>query len=105
MRSSPNSSGQGESPATQSVAGNRIQLASVARELLPLRVDDLGRCVLDEALVGEHLLGPGDLAAEPLALGLDVAVRLLTLRLDDDVEDPLLVALERDEHTAPPEGD
>src|SRR6185437_15996689 len=103
MRSSPNSSGHGERPATQSVAGNRIELAPVACELLALRVDDLGRRVLHEPLVGEHLLGPRDLAVQPLALRVDVAVRALARRLHHDLEDPLLVALERDDHAAAPE--
>ena len=75
IRSSPNSSGHGESPATQSVAGDRVELAAVPLELLPLGLDDVGGRVGGEAVVGEHLLGAGDLAAEPLALRLDVAVR------------------------------
>src|SRR5689334_15469648 len=105
MRSSPNSAGHGESPATQSVAGNGLELTLVARQLLALGRDDVGRRVLDEALVRELLLGPRDLPAQPLALGLDVAVRLLALGLDDDLEDaPLVVALQWDEHAAPPEG-
>ena len=49
IRSSPNSSGHGESPATQSVAGNRIELTSVARELLPLGLDDVGRRLLERS--------------------------------------------------------
>src|SRR5262249_49323375 len=108
IRSSPNSSGHGESPATQSVAerllGDGIELASIARELLPLRLDDLWRRLRHEAVVREHLFGPGDLGKESLPLSLDVSVRLLALGLHDDVEDPLLVSLERNEDAAPAEG-
>src|SRR5215211_1615196 len=68
IRSSPNSSGHGESPATQSV-GDGIELAAVARELLPLGLHDVGRRLGDEALVREHPFRPRDLGAEPLALG------------------------------------
>src|SRR5581483_143371 len=103
IRSSPNSSGHGESAATQSVAADGVELTAVPRELLPLGLDDLRRRVRDEAVVRQHPLGAGDLLAKPLALGLDVAVRPLALRLDDDVEDPFLVPLERDEHAASPE--
>ena len=77
-----------------------IELAPVALELLALRLDDLGGAFCDEALVREHPLGARDLLAQPLALGVDVAVRLRALGLHDRVEDPLLVALERDEHAA-----
>src|SRR4051794_14525801 len=107
MRSSPNSSGQGESPATQSVAGRseteRVKLATVALELVALGLDDLRRRVGDEPLVREHVLGPGYLLFEPCAFSVDVSVDLLPLRLHDHVEDPLLVALEWKEHAAPPE--
>ncbi len=59
----------GTSVSSQSVA-DRIELAAVALELLALGVDDLGRRVLDEALVREQPLGALDLLAQPVALGL-----------------------------------
>src|SRR5690349_19644165 len=72
-----------------------IELAPVALELLAFLRDDVGRRVGDEALVREHLLAARHLAAEPLALRLDVAVLALRrpVGLDDRVEDPLLVAV------------
>src|SRR6266852_3189827 len=110
MRSSPNpSAGQGLSDATQSVFASglgpeSIGLPPVAGELLALGVDDVTRSVGDEALVREHLLGAGDLGPKPRPLRVDVAVRLRPLGLDHDLEDPLLLVLERDEDTAAPEG-
>src|SRR5438270_10588016 len=105
MRSSPNSSGHGLSEATHSVAlaclvADRIQLTTVALELLALGFDDLGGSLRGEALVGEHALGSGDLRAEPLPLGFDVAVRLDPLGLDDGFEDPQVVAVELCAHAA-----
>src|SRR5215468_9191591 len=102
MRPSPNSSGQGErlsSQATPLSAVERLELTAVALELRPLAFDHLGRGLLDEAIVREHRLRACDLFQEALALGLDRAVgaRPLPLRLDDRLEDPLLVPLERDE--------
>src|SRR4051794_28469189 len=96
MRPSPNPSrGHGESDCSHSVA-DCIELAPVALELLPLGVDNVGGGVLDEALVGELLLGALDLLREPCALGVDVAVLLpgRALRSDDGVEDAPLLALE-----------
>ena len=64
MRSSPNSSGQGESAATQSVAGcsetERIQFAPVALELLALGRDDLGRRTEHPVVHASHLDFPVD---------------------------------------------
>ena len=70
IRPSPNSSGHGARAARPSQAhvcsaAERIELAPVARELLALALDDLGRRVRDEALVREHPLRAGDLLAEP----------------------------------------
>src|SRR5262245_50987195 len=82
----------------------RVEFAAEALELRALGVDELGWGLGDEALVREHALGAGDLLAQALSLGLDVAVRLRPLGLDHRVEDALLVPLERDEDAAPPEG-
>src|SRR6476646_2142399 len=99
MRPSPNSSGHGESESSQrsrsGLADARIEVALEAGELLALGLDQLGRGLRDEALVRELALGACDLLAQPRALGVDVAVRLHALRLDDRIEDPLLLALER----------
>ena len=78
MRSSPNSSGHGSREATQSVAvdglvAEGIELTTVARELVALRLDHLGRRLRGEPLVREHALGAGDLLLEPVDLGLSVA--------------------------------
>src|SRR5438552_17163450 len=98
MRSRPNSSGHGLSEATQSVAGvatlaaDGIELPTVARELVALRLDHVGWSLRDETVVGEHALGPVDLLLEPLDLRGRVAVRLDPLRPDDGFEDPQLVS-------------
>ena len=57
----------------------------------------------DEPLVREHPLGARDLAAQPLDLRARVAVRPAAVRAHDGLEDPPLVAVEVDEHAAPPE--
>src|SRR5262245_59749113 len=99
MRSSPNSSGQGSSAATQSVAedglvAEGIVLTTVARELVALRLDHLRRRLRRAALVGEHALGAGDLLLETVDLRLRIAARA---RLDAfRVEDALLVLVEVD---------
>src|SRR5439155_3258091 len=90
IRPRPNSSGQGERDSSHSSAEG-IKLAPVPLQLLPLRLDHVRRRVRHEALVGEHPLGAGDLPAEPLALSLDVAVRLDASRAHDRLEDPPLV--------------
>src|SRR2546423_9083278 len=106
MRPRPKpSAGHGLNPATQSVfasgsAVECIELPPVALELLPLGRDDVLGCVRDEPLVAELLLGAGDLLPEALPLLFHIAVRLLALGLDDRVEDPLLVALQRGQHAA-----
>src|SRR5215204_5413259 len=102
MRSSPNSSGQGSSEATHSVAveglvAEGIELTTVARELLALRLDDLGRGLRREPLVREHALGAGDFLLEPVDLGSSVAPCLHAL----GVEDALLVLVELDLDAAP----
>src|SRR5947207_1043693 len=99
----PNSSGQGESDSIHSVCEG-IELAPVPGELLALGLDDLGRRILDEPLIGEHLLRPLDFLAEAVDLGgRAFAVGLHALRPHDGREDPLLVAGERGEDTAPTE--
>src|SRR5215467_4196467 len=107
MRASPNSSGQGErlSSQTRLSAFEGLELTAVPLELGPLGVDDIGRRLLDEALVREHRLRARDLLPQPLALGVDGVVVACgaALRLHDRVEDALLVALERDERPAAPE--
>src|SRR5215207_10389041 len=98
MRSSPNSSGQGLSDSSHAIgcsAAEGIELAAIAGELLALALDDLGRRIRDEAVVAEHPLGAGDLLAQALPLGVDVAVDLPTVRAHDRIEDPLLVSIER----------
>src|SRR5256885_17095516 len=78
-----------------------MEPAAVALQLLPLGLDDAPWRALDEALVGQHAPGPGDLAAEPLELGLEVAaVGLRALGLDDRLEDPPLLLAEVDERAA-----
>src|SRR5919204_5868418 len=100
MRTSPKpAAGHGSSDATQSVA-DCVELTPVALELLALGVDDVRRCARGEALVRQHPLGAGDLALEPLDLGVEVAVALHALRPHDRGEDPLVVALERRDDTA-----
>src|SRR5437870_8969434 len=83
--------------------GDRIELATVALELLALRLDDRRRRVGDEALVREHRLRARDLFPQALDLRGRVAVRLRALGLHDRVEDPPLLALERGEDAAAPE--
>ena len=66
----------GSSEATHSVAvdglvAEGIELTTVARELLALRLDNLGRRLRREPLVREHALGAGDLLLEPVDLGLE----------------------------------
>src|ERR671934_623577 len=97
MRSRPNSSGQGESDSSHSTC-ERIELTAVAVELLALGGDDVLGRLGDEALVREHALGALDLRAQPLDLGVRVAVRLRAVRLDDSLEDPLLVPVELRAH-------
>src|SRR5581483_2136727 len=81
-------SGRGRTPsATASAtrasrsAADGLELAAVALELV--------------ALVRHHRRRAGDLLPQARALGLDVAVRLDPLRLDNRGEDPSRVALER----------
>ena len=80
-----------------------VELAPVALELRALGLDDLGRRVGDEALVREHPLGAGDLLAQPLALGLDVAARLRRSGSTTASKIRCSSPLERDEHAAAPE--
>src|SRR3954468_24122808 len=96
IRSSPKPSfGHGESDATYSVAED-IELPLIARELLPLRLDDVRGRVLHEALVREHAFGAGDLFAQPVDLGRSVAVpAALLLRPHDRFEDAWLPPFER----------
>src|SRR5205085_5575698 len=100
MRSSPNPSlGQGLSDSTSSVAES-IELPPVARELFPFGVHDVGRRVLDEAVVGEHPLGARDLLAQALDLRGGVAVARALRRPHDRLEDAQLLTLERHAHAA-----
>jgi hypothetical protein len=76
---------------------NQFERASSSRrilgELLALGLHDVGRGVLDEAFIREHLLRPFDLLAQSIDLGGGVpTVDLRPLRLDDGGEDPFLLA-------------
>ena len=73
-RSRPPATGESDSSHRSQSTADCIELAPVALELVALFGDDIGRGVRDEALVREHLLGARDLAAQPLALRVDVAV-------------------------------
>src|SRR5436190_20584752 len=99
MRSRPNpSAGHGDSDATQSVA-DCIELAPVPLELDALAFDHRSGRVGDEPLVREHAFGTRNLLAQPLALGVGIAVaRRSALRLYDGLEDAQLVALELRQH-------
>src|SRR3954470_25085822 len=55
------------------MALERFELAAQAVELGALGLDEVRGRLRDEALVGELRLGAGDLAAQPLALGLGLA--------------------------------
>lgn len=70
MRSSPNSSGHGESAATQAVAlaAEGFELGAVLLQLRLLGPNDIARRPLTEALVGKLALGPFDLCAQTLDL-------------------------------------
>src|SRR5204863_5024767 len=74
-------------------------LPLVARELLPLRIDDLRGRVLHEALVREDALCAGDLLLEALDLRRRVAVTVLA-GPDDRLEDAQLLPFERHAHAA-----
>src|SRR5439155_15110118 len=102
IRSSPNSSGHGESDSIQLVAES-VELTAVALEFFALGFDDIRRRFLDEALVREHLLTALYLVAQPLDLGGCIAVSLHAFRLDDRVEDSRCVSLERYANAAAPE--
>src|SRR5919109_80912 len=82
--------------------GERVQLARVPRELLPLRLDDVRRRVRDEALVREHRFRPSNLALEPLDLGGRVSVRAGTVGSNNSFEDAQLVSLQRNLDAAAP---
>src|SRR6187455_3176795 len=110
MRSSPKPSrGHGliassHSTAVMALAVERGQLAAVALELLALGRDDRVRCVRDEPLVREHPLRASDLLAQPLNLGVPVAVPLDAFGAYDGGEDPpFVVRAELDLDAAPPE--
>ena len=82
-------------------AVERGELGAVALELLALGGHDVRRRVRDEALVREHALRPRDLLAQPLDLGVAVAVDPRALGADDGREDPaLVVRAELDLHAA-----
>src|SRR5262245_55083660 len=93
MRSSPNSSGQGESDSIQ-LAGESVELTTVALELLALCLDDVRRRVLDEELVRQHPLGTGDLLLQPLDLRGRVPIPAAASGLHDSFEDPRFLAVE-----------
>src|SRR5690242_10327906 len=99
MRSSPGPSfGHGLRLSRYSIA-ERIELPLVARELLPLSVDDVRGRVLHEALVRKHALGAGDFLLQPLDLGRGIPVAVFA-RTHDGLEDAQLLALERHAHAA-----
>src|SRR5205823_10290966 len=100
IRPRPNSSGQGESDSIQLTAEG-IELAAVAGELLALGLDDVGRRVLDEAFIREHLLRSLDLFLEPRDLRRGVTVGLCALGLHDGLEDAGLLLVERDTDSGP----
>src|SRR5688500_116884 len=107
MPSRPDSSGHGESDSTQAVAvssaADRVELTAIGLALLPLRLDDRGRRLPAEALVGEDVLGAGDLLLQALDLRPGVAVRLYPGGFHHRFEDAEVVALERGPNAAPPE--
>src|SRR5688500_18712950 len=102
IRPRPNSSGQGLSDSTQSACED-VKLSPVALQLLALRLDHLDGRIRNEAFVGEQALGARDLLLQSLDLDGGIAVRANALRPDHGLEDPPLVAVERDEHATPPE--
>src|SRR6266849_6223817 len=105
MRSSPKPSfGHGLSDSTYSTADCN-ELPTVARELLALGLDDLGRSILEEAIVREHPFGARDLFLQTFDLCGRVAVVRPFGRFHDRVEDPPLLALELRQQTAAPEDD
>ncbi len=71
MRSSPNSSGHGESPSSQRLASalECLELTPVPLELLALGRHDLRRGIRDEPLVREHRLAARDLLLQTLPFG------------------------------------
>src|SRR5205807_8892856 len=81
-RSSPNSSGQGESDSIQLTAES-VELTAVTLQFLTLGFDHMTWRVSDEALVFEHPLCAGDFLLQPLDLGGGISVCLLALGLDD----------------------
>src|SRR6202795_1745125 len=105
MRSSPKPSfGQGLSDSMYSSADG-IELPPVARELLALGLDDLGRRASDEPVVGQHSFGAPDLFVQALDLGCGVPVARSLRWFHDRLEDPPFLALELWDHTTTPEHD
>src|SRR5688572_28424126 len=102
IRPRPNSSGQGLRDSSQAMSAfERIELAPVPLELLPLSGDHVWWRVREEALDREHALRACDLFAQALDLTFAAAVHRQLLPAHDRVEDAALVVGERDEHAAP----
>ena len=84
-------------------AAEGIELTAVAGELLALALDDVGGRARDEALVAEHPLGARDLSRRR---SISASAFPLPPRFarHDRLEDPALLAFERDEDAASPVG-